>query len=204
MAIWLIHGFNTWDNGRGTVDRLAPLLKYEGYEVQQFDYGWTFLLGARFGNAGRARKLAKQVKPGDVAIGHSNGCAIIHRASHLGAPFKQVIYISPALDRQLVPDWWTVRDMTVYYSPSDTYVQAASWIPGVIWGDMGAVGCTARHDAIHNYNKDKLAGTELEHSKVFEQLYIRRFYNHLGRRLRIMDRDSPDFNNTPLTPTDRL
>ena len=203
MSIWLIHGFNTWDNGRGTVDRLAPFLKADGYDVKQFDYGFTFLLGARLGNGRRAKRLTKQVQPGDVAIGHSNAAAIIHRASHLGAPFKQIIYISPALDNQLTPDWTHVRNLTIYYSPSDKYAQAASWIPGVIWGDMGAVGCTADHPWVHNYNKDKHASTEVEHSKIFEPLYIRRYYNHLRERLRIMDRDSPDFNTTP-TPTDRL
>ena len=183
MRIWLIHGVNTWDGGRGSIDRLKPLLEKDGYEVLEFDYGLTFLLGARFGNGRRAKKLAKQVKPGDVAIGHSNGCAISHRATYLGAPFKQLINISAALDRDLVPEWATVRDLTVYYSPSDTAVKAANWIPFVIWGDQGRVGCTVKHKYVHNYDKDKLLGTDLGHSKVFKPLFVRRFYKHLKTRL---------------------
>ena len=183
MRIWLVHGFNVMDGGRGTIDQLIPFLEKDGHEVLQFDYGWTFLFGARLGNKGRAKKLAKLIQLGDVAIGHSNGCAIIHRASHLSAPFKQIVYISPALDGELTPSWITVRDLSVYYSPSDNYVRKANYIPFVIWGDMGATGCTRKNKYVHNFDKDRLLGTEVGHSKVFKPLYCRRFYNHLSKRL---------------------
>lgn len=186
MRIWLVHGFNVRDGGRGTVDQLIPFLKKDGHEVLQFDYGWTFLLGARFGNKGRAKKLAKLVQPGDVLIAHSNGCTIGHRTCNLLplVPFSIVIYIAPALDPNLVPQWGRVKKLVVYFSPDDSVVKKARWFPLVIWGDMGARGCNVKHAKVKNFNKSRLLGTEVGHSKQFEPRFCEKFYKHLREQFK--------------------
>jgi len=183
--IHLIHGFNTWDNGDKTIGQLQPFLEADGHEVIRFKYGWTFLAGAWLWNDNRAERLAKQVKPGDIAIAHSNGASILHRACRLLpiVPFLQVIYINGALDRDLVPLWNSVKSMVVYYSPHDQYVTKARWIPGVIWGDQGAVGCTVNHPSIKNFDESKILSAKIEHSESFKRLYCSRFYGHLSKQI---------------------
>lgn len=185
MRIWLVPGILTWD-GRGAMDSLIPLLEADGHHVIDYDYGWVFLVGALVGNKGTARKLAGRVLPGDIAIAHSNGCAIVHRACNLlpAVRFKQIIYINPALDPELTPLWSQVKSMVVYYSPFDTAVQKSKWIPGVIWGNMGAVGCSVRDRRIKNFDESKLLGDEIEHSDVGKSRHVKKFYRHLREQFK--------------------
>ncbi len=39
----LIHGFNVRDGGEGSIDKLKPLLKDNGYEPIDFDYGLSLI-----------------------------------------------------------------------------------------------------------------------------------------------------------------
>jgi hypothetical protein len=151
---WLVHGFNVRDAGRRTIDRLQSLLEERGWEVEDYDYGWTGLLGVRFGNASRSRTLAERTVPGDIAFGHSNGCAIIHAAAWAGAPFGRVVYINPALDRDapLAP---IPRRLYVWHSPSDRAVRLSKLFYRHEWGDMGAKGYCGPFDRrIRNYNME--------------------------------------------------
>ena len=164
-----MHGFNVRDRGAATTDRLRQPLEDVGWHVEEFDYRWTFLLGVLLGNGKRAKRLARLVQSGDVGLGHSNGCAILHRAAWLGAPFKRLVYINPALDADaaLAPQ---VEQLTVWHSPSDSPVTLASWIPGVAWGDQGAIGSTITGEDSRIVNVNKETGWSLsssEHSDVF-------------------------------------
>lgn len=162
--IYLLHGFNVSDGGAGSIDKLKPYLRGE---VCEFDYGWVGLLGVRFGNKSRAKSLAAMVKPGDVGIGHSNGCAILHLASHLGAPFRKLVYINPVLDADAEPGP-QVESCDVWHSPSDAPVRFASWLPWHTWGSMGAEGFKGSDERITNYNKQNdFAMSSFGHSDVF-------------------------------------
>src|ERR1700739_3130784 len=68
-----------------------------------FSYGWIGLMGAWFLNPRIVKQLISRVGPDDVGCGHSNGCVLLHRAAHLGAPFSQLIYINPALRSDAAP-----------------------------------------------------------------------------------------------------
>lgn len=167
----LLHGFNVFDKGAGTVGRLAPYFERAGYRVKQPSYGWVFLLGVRYANSKIASMLAGLIEPGDIIVGHSNGCAIAAEVLDLGAPVSQLVLINPALDSDHVfPITDDLRAVHVWHSPSDSPVWWAKWLPGHAWGDMGAVGYNGRRDPrVINYDKEtKFEPSSRKHSDVFE------------------------------------
>ncbi|MCK5015799.1 MAG: hypothetical protein KAS32_01905 [Candidatus Peribacteraceae bacterium] len=142
----LIHGFNVHDGGASTVDLLIPGIKARGFRVVEYDYGWRGLLGSLLLNQHDADKLILQHQPGDIYIGHSNGCAILSRAIDDGLGAENVIFIHPALDRDWEPPENTqVKYLSVFYSSRDRATRAARFIPWVRWGEMGTVGPTSKH-----------------------------------------------------------
>lgn len=174
-VVYLVHGFNVRDKGAGTVDRLGRFFERAGYKVKQFDYLWAGLLRVRLCNKGLAYAFSKLVEPGSIAVGHSNGCAIIHEAAQSGAYFQQVVYINPALDKSasLGP---RVRCAHVWHSPSDKPVRLAAYLPKHSWGKMGAVGYKGDDSRYLNYNKeDDYDLSSCEHSDVFEMLKLNYF-----------------------------
>jgi hypothetical protein len=149
------HGF--WDfDGVATTDRLRPFLEAVGYQVQEWDYGFTGLLGVRFLNGKRAKELAGIAKqnPGCVGIGHSNGCALLYRAcTEHAAPFSQLVFINPALDEDVeFPSY--LKHIHVWYSPHDYPVKFAGLFYKHTWGKMGQVGATRKDPRVSNYNKE--------------------------------------------------
>ena len=161
----LVHGFNVKDGGKGTTDGLRSHFEDEGFEVLEFDTGWRFLAGVRWGNAKRARRLARMIKPGDILVGHSDGCNLINLASwHLSGSAEKkpatVVYLNPALDRdtQLAPQ---ILGALVFSTMSDRVVQLASWLSFHPWGDMGRVGYS-------------------EGSAFNDSRYVNVTYEHLG------------------------
>jgi len=166
MRIWLIHGFNVRDKGNNTTVQLKKPLQDMGYEVKEFRYGWAGLFGITFYNDNFAQILADQVMPGDVAIGHSNGCNVIDRACRVGAPFSQAYYIAPALNRDTTFPLG-VNDCYVYHTKHDKILTLAMLIPFHPWGSMGKHGaiptkyvnvdCTPRvFGHSHYFHKDNL------------------------------------------------
>lgn len=168
---WLVHGFNVSDLGGRTIDLVGPWLRNCGWKVGQVDYGWKFLLGVWVGNPKEARNFAKVVSPGDIALGHSNGCSIIHRATvDYDAPLDKVVYINPALDTDAAPGP-QVREAHVFYAPDDMAVLAARFIPSVLWGSMGRDGYTGIDLRMWNHNLHQLLQTDsVGHSGAFKHM----------------------------------
>lgn len=167
---WLVHGFNVRDSGRSTIDRLGPYLRAAGWRVGQVDYGWRLLAGVAVGNPSEAADLAAMSSPGDIAIGHSNGCAIIHRATYLGAKFRRVFYVNAALNTDARPGP-CVTQFHVMYAPDDLAVLAARYLPCALWGSMGRDGFTGDDARHRGYNLHRMLGvTELGHSGAFEHM----------------------------------
>lgn len=170
MNCYFVHGFNVRDDGARTIDKLAPYVETQGWNVKQFDYGWTGLFLTLVGNASRARTLAHLSQEGDSAIGHSNGCAIIHRATYDGAKFKRIVYINPALDVDARPAPG-VQYCLVLHSPDDVAVWAARLLPFVLWGAMGRDGYKGTPDnRVVNVNLKSFFGGEerIGHSDGFD------------------------------------
>ncbi|MBE0421987.1 hypothetical protein [Pseudoalteromonas nigrifaciens] len=156
----LIHGFNVSDEGKGTTSKLAPYLNNEEFEVEIFLYGWLGLMGVYFINPRVVKQLLDKVSPGDVGVGHSNGCLILHMAAHYGAPFSKVIYINPAL-KSNVSFATQIDKVFVIHTDGDMAVKFASWLRALIpwaplgdpmWGDMGARGHQTKKYQESEYN----------------------------------------------------
>ena len=190
----LVHGYNVKDGGAGTTDALRPLFEAAGYEVLEFDTGWRGLFMVRFGNAKRARRLARMIKPGDLLIGHSDGCNLINLASwnlaNGSRPTpKLVAYVNPALDRdtQLAPQ---IDGAIVCHTPSDNVVKVAKLLPFHNWGSMGAYGYAEKDPSktdvrYLNASHESMGVENSGHSGVLKgsnkDLLVKR---HLGLRLR--------------------
>jgi hypothetical protein len=147
-TIHLLHGFNVSDGGRKTVGQLTPYFELSGHAAKTISYGWIGLMGAWFINPRIAEQLISHVGPDDLGCGHSNGCTVLHRAAHLGAPFRGLIYINPALRQDAAPSS-QVKWVDVYFNDGDHAVKLAAilrllapWAPlgDPLWGDMGARG----------------------------------------------------------------
>jgi hypothetical protein len=141
MKAWLVHGFNVSDGGTDTIDMLTLPLARRGWEVKpkRLDYGWR-LLTQLWGNPRVAAELAGLAKADDLAIGHSNGCTIIHRATHMDyCKLRNVCYINPALDVGATPGP-CVEKVLVLHTSDDVATLLARFLPGVLWGAMGRYG----------------------------------------------------------------
>lgn len=156
MTVYIAHGFNVRDPR--VFFKIGQAFAAQNYEVVEIDYGWTGLISARIAVAREGKRLAAIAKPGDIAIGHSNGCAVIARALELGAPLRQVMMINPALDkrRTLVG----VERADIYYSEDDLAVLFGKYLRWfsplrligmqTTWGEMGRTGY--RGAALNHFN----------------------------------------------------
>ena len=154
MRVFLCHGFNTtgpW------LEPVSDALSDFGYQVIPFRYLTNRmgilrdLLSNRRATRDAALDLAMLARPGDVVVGHSNGAQLIHMAlDEYGAQFMRAIYLSPALDRNLAPDSPCLID--VFHTRHDWTVKLARWIPGSLWGDMGAVGYKGNRPGVRNFD----------------------------------------------------
>lgn len=142
MDFALVPGFNVSDRGNRTVRKLEPSLKGAGHRVVVFRYGRASLRDVYFARANLVEALLSflEVLPPDVIlVGHSNGCNLIHHATHNGATSRAVAYIAPALDRNLVPGK-RVSHWLVFHTRTDMAVRAATYLPCLSWGRQGAFG----------------------------------------------------------------
>lgn len=139
--IHLLHGIHT-SEGNNTVAQLIPYLRHgTGLEVVQHRYGYALALTARWLNPGRAKKIAREIAPGDICVGHSNGaCLIWLMASRYQAPIGGAVLLNPALDvdARFPPG---VDFVHVYYNRGDEWVGWADYLGGGHpWGPMGRDG----------------------------------------------------------------
>lgn len=183
----LLHGFNVKDDGAGSILKLAPFLEAAGFRVKRFRYGFFFLLRVRFLVERFARVLADMSEPGDIVIGHSNGCLMAMIAAEHGATFAQMVFINPALDNDtpLPPH---VGHLTIWHSPSDWVVRVARLLFAHRWGDMGAVGYRGKADArITSINKENAyeQATSSEHSDVFAEPQLSFFGPEIVRQIKL-------------------
>jgi hypothetical protein len=164
---YFVHGFNA-SSGANNVGRLRPYFEGAGFRVRELNYGWSGPLRVRLCNRGIALALAALVEPGTIGVGHSNGCAILQRASLSGARFEQLVFVNPALDRgaEIGPQ---VKRIHVWHSPSDKPVRLARFMLRHPWGDMGAKGYRGADPRFINYDKEHgFPVSSRGHSDVFE------------------------------------
>jgi len=183
--ILLVHGFNVF-NPEISIGKLRTFFEVQGCPTIMVDYGHTGLIETRLKNPKIATRLAeiarasKALHPGReiIAVGHSNGCAILHLATNkYEARIDTVVYINPALERHLVPGR-SVGKCHVWHSPSDAPVKwgrrlskiiPTRWFNARPWGAMGATGYEGDDPRMVNFNKqDDYLLSSKSHSDVFK------------------------------------
>lgn len=168
----LVHGVNIWDGGRATVGELRGYFAARDVAYHILKYGHINPITTRFKNSNIAKKVADFANNSDqpiLAVGHSNGCCIIHLAIQLyGANIEHAIFINPALDIETNLGHKTTFD--VWHSPSDIPVRLARLLPKSKfrpWGAMGAYGAKEAGN-VRNFNKERdFAISSNRHSDCF-------------------------------------
>jgi pimeloyl-ACP methyl ester carboxylesterase len=174
VKIHLLHGIHT-EEGDNTVANLSPHLSVStNLSVIYHRYGYASAFTTRALNPLRAETLAREVSPGDIAVGHSNGaCLIWMMAKDYGCRFSGVVLINPALDEDKGFSKESVSHFIhVYYNGGDKAVSWAEFFFGHPWGQMGKIGYTGNDDRVRNYDcfgndHDKPAWG---HSDIFTKL----------------------------------
>jgi len=208
--VLLVHGINVWRPGR-TIGKLDSFFEANGIPCVIVYYTFTGILGSRWKNPKIAKRIAeitKNIKKESgtkiIAVGHSNGCAILHLATKdHAAHIDYLVYLNPALKRTFAPGV-CVKHCDVYHSPHDLPVKMSKWFSKVVnkisekwfnarpWGEMGAKGYKGTDKRMCNFNKEKdfLVHSET-HSDMFRYDKIA-FYGPkiVGRILRISSSDS--------------
>ena len=190
----LVHGYNAGE-GEATVDRLIEPFTKWGILCQQFNYSRmngaiSGLLGAKFYNERRAERLNKELSVMGkriVAVGHSNGCAILYRfMTRYPARISHYLFINPALDKDVT--FPAGNRVTVYHTPGEVPVTMAKWIPFTLWGDMGSVGYQGEPNAlVENVNTSDTNVHELHrsigHSDKFNRYHVNYWGNVFAKRI---------------------
>jgi hypothetical protein len=156
--IHLIHGIHT--EGVSLVEGLIPFLSEWG--VKYPDYGYVLGIETRIINPIIVGTLQAYVEPGDILIGHSNGCAIAYDLMRRGTPVAGAIFINAALESNIARPAgcpWIV----VYSNKGDTITEAAQigarlGITDPVWGEMGHVGYTGKDPMVSNVYCDATPG----------------------------------------------
>lgn len=123
--------------------RLVPYLRQAGFDCKVPDYGLITAEEARIANPLIVRSILPYIEPGDLWVGHSNGCALGYEALQAGAPLAGLVLINAALKRdiELPAGVWA----HVYYNAGDDATLAAEagrrlGLTDPNWGDMGHFG----------------------------------------------------------------
>lgn len=148
MRVHIIHGIHV-SEPKDSIGAIAPYFENYGHEAIVHSYGHITALTARFRNPGIAQRIGTQVRPGDVLIGHSNGCDVIRRIAENGTSFAGAILFNPALDCDIQfaegIDW-----IDVYHNRDDVAVALARLLLWHPWGVMGRDGYTGSDPRVTN------------------------------------------------------
>ena len=187
MRVHLIHGIHS--GGPSPVQGLIPYLKAGGFDVVYPDYGWIAGLETRLVNPIIVGSLLPYIEPGDVLIGHSNGCAIAYDLVNAGAPAVGCLFINAALEQAIVRPR-QVSFIRVYFNAGDEITEAAKFaeqlgLTDPVWGEMGHGGYIGSDPQIQNRDCGATAGmpTVIGHSDFFAQARLSSWGPYLTKDL---------------------
>lgn len=150
--IHLIHGIHT--KGESPVEGLIPFLA--PLAIRYPDYGYILGVETRIINPVIVGALRAYIEPGDIIIGHSNGCAVAYDLMRAGAPISGMVLINAAVEQTIVrqaPCKW----IDVYFNSGDQITEAAKLgqevgVTDPVWGQMGHAGYKGTDPAIVNFD----------------------------------------------------
>lgn len=152
MKLHVVHGILT-PVGESSLYGLVPYLQRAGFECRVPDYGLITACESKIANPLIWRSLLPYMEPGDIYVGHSNGCAIAYDLVQAGAPFAGLALIDAALERAITlpPGMWA----DCYFNEGDTATEAAVvaerlGLVDSVWGEMGHAGYEGSNPLIAN------------------------------------------------------
>lgn len=154
MRVHLIHGIHT--EGVSPVKGLISYLERYGFEVVYPEYGWIAGLETKRLNPVIVGVLLPYIKPGDILVGHSNGCAISYDLMNAGAPVAASVLINAALEQSITRPSH-VGFIDVYYNSGDEITETAKvaeelHLVDPVWGEMGHAGYAGTDPEVYNFN----------------------------------------------------
>lgn len=171
MKVHFLHGIRTSPDS--LVKGLIPYLHDAGWDVRFPDYGFELAIETRPFNSMLVGALLPYFEDGDIAIGHSNGCALIYEALQRYAPLRGVVFINGALEQNFtLPKW--VRFAHVYYNAGDEVTEAAKigadlGVVDADWGPLGHGGYVGQDARVEGFDCGNTHGMPLVsgHSDFF-------------------------------------
>ena len=142
MTVHLIHGIHT--EPTSPVKGLVPHLVAAGWKVRYPEYGYELALETKIINQMISGTIAAYVEPGDILIGHSNGCALAYAIMQTGIKVGGAVFINGALENNF-PRPPGCPWIDVYFNQGDEITRAAQLgeelgIVTPIWGELGHSG----------------------------------------------------------------
>lgn len=138
-TVYLIHGIKTRDHERSSISFFKYIMPR--FKVLPLSYGYMPAILALIMpliNRFIVKKLIQQIRPGQIIVGHSNGCTVAYGISNKFY-VKGLVLINPALDDKVVFDPF-IDFIHIYWSKDDSIVKLSSFMPWSLWGSMGATG----------------------------------------------------------------
>ena len=157
MRVHVVHGILTPVGVSGLL-KLVPLLQQAGFDVRVPDYGLITAAETRIVNPLIGCTLGPYVEPGDVYVGHSNGCAIGYNLMTSGSRLAGAVFINAALKRDIAPPaptWVDVYDATVA-----AVAAARVGLSDPVWGDLGHAGYIGTNPAVTNIDCGKRSSVD--------------------------------------------
>ncbi len=198
MRVHLIHGIHSERGGATAL--LRPYFARAGFECAVYDYGWATGILSRFKNNARARTIARQVRPDDILVGHSNGGTLSWMVQDI-VPVAGLVLIHPALDEDI--EFPRAQWVDVYHGERDHVVEmseALGFFDGLgifgflkhPYGRLGRVGYRGRDRHVASIDDEKLTidlaqiGERLPpvtgHCEMFEPTHIDAWGEYYARR----------------------
>lgn len=138
MKVITINGINT--HGQSSTDLMLGRLNTMGWDTHDFNYKHTNVLTARWNRKKAAKKLLNEMEPGDCAVAHSFGCAVLFEALRMGAEFKTIFLFSPAMSHAVTMPYHSCKDAYVVYHPGDKAIKMGAKLVFHVFGKMGIIG----------------------------------------------------------------
>lgn len=187
-----------------TIGRLVPHLKEAGFKnIIVHDYGYLLAILSYFRNKKIAEKFLPQIKEGDIAMGYSNGGAIIYYLAEMGSPLSGVVLIKPALNKNAALNS-QVEWVHVYHTPGDMTVWLSHLLPFHIWGEQGRVGFVGNDFRYTQYDLLKEEPPLYDHFAFFKKENFKEWAPRIARRawvefkINILNRQSKKKPRAPI------
>lgn len=185
--IHFIHGILT--EPTSPVKGLLPYLQSVGPAVYP-DYGYELAVDVKHVNPMIAGALLPYIQPGDILVGHSNGCALSYELLMAGALVTRAVFINGALETTF-PLPAGLQSLDVYFNADDDITEAAAvaerlGLVDKVWGELGHAGYQGKDPRVTNFNCGLTAGMPVVqgHSDFFTPAKLAEWGPFLASRIR--------------------